>query len=88
MQVMMDDSVQGFFEHKGTQPYDVELYECRLTRCHMALTDAVFTAALSPTDNNVVTGDGNDLAYLWDLTSGQKRFELKGLNWGTPACLD
>jgi WD40 repeat protein len=42
-------------------------------------TDSVYTIALSPVHPTLaLTGDGNNQAYLWDITTGEKRFHLSG----------
>jgi WD40 repeat protein len=54
MEVIVDDSIQGFFLHTSSL-YSVALY-----------------------DNWVATGGGDDLGYLWDITSGEMIMKLDG----------
>lgn len=39
--------------------------------------DFVYSAALSPDGKSLITGGGGDLAWMWDLSTGKKRFALK-----------
>lgn len=53
----VDESIQGFFEHK----------------------DSIYCVAISPTNQDIcATGSGDELGYLWSITSGEKLATLSG----------
>lgn len=53
----VDDSIQGFFEHK----------------------DSVYCIAISSSNPDIcATGGGDELGYLWDITTGDKLATLSG----------
>lgn len=55
--MVMDMSVQGFFEHK----------------------DSVFSVSINPVHSNLcASGGGDDLGYIWDITTGEQICQLTG----------
>lgn len=83
---VVDDSVQGFFAHKGQYlpllilkilPLDPFPHgHCMTLSTH---TEPVYSIGIHPTDENIiVTGGGDDKGYLWRADTGDQLFELAG----------
>eukprot|EP01103_Thecamoeba_quadrilineata_P002298 TRINITY_DN12276_c0_g1_i1.p1 TRINITY_DN12276_c0_g1~~TRINITY_DN12276_c0_g1_i1.p1 ORF type:complete len:403 (-),score=77.09 TRINITY_DN12276_c0_g1_i1:125-1333(-) len=58
---------------------DVEIGEDNSVQAFFQHTDSVYSASLNPIDQNIiVTGGGDDRAFIWKVSDAEVLYELKG----------
>eukprot|EP01133_Synstelium_polycarpum_P004273 gene4273-4988_t len=76
---MGEDDQQGDDDQQMEEEEEEEDFEDESVQGFFEHTDSLYTVAINKAHPDIiVTGGGDDLAYLWDRGTGEKVFELRG----------